>query len=141
MGLCGCSEMPLKCYQKPNRTKVRTFTAKDVGRIACYAIDDGALKSDVRREVDKCLGPNEECEHAFSVLEVILKLLLALALALFVLSTLQRLVRVLLILRRILPKEIVEALEDKRIQQLEEEVKIRIDEVTELILARKGPGS
>ena len=34
--------MTLKCYNKPNRTKPRKFTAADVRRIARYAVDDGA---------------------------------------------------------------------------------------------------
>jgi hypothetical protein len=35
-----------KCH-KPNRTKARVFTARDVRRIAKYAIDDGASPVDV----------------------------------------------------------------------------------------------
>lgn len=34
--------MPKVCYYRPNRTKVRKFTAADVERIARYAIKDGA---------------------------------------------------------------------------------------------------
>ena len=34
--------MPTKCYYKPNRTHVRHFTARDVERIAKYAVRDGA---------------------------------------------------------------------------------------------------
>lgn len=39
--------MPKVCYYKPNRTRIRVFTAKDVRRIAKYAIDDGAEAVDV----------------------------------------------------------------------------------------------
>jgi len=34
--------MPRVCYYKPNRTRVRHFSEKDVRRIAKYAIQDGA---------------------------------------------------------------------------------------------------
>lgn len=43
----GKRTMPKVCYYKPNRTRVRVFTAKDVRRIAKYAIDDGANAVDV----------------------------------------------------------------------------------------------
>lgn len=32
--------MPKKCYYKPNRARERVYTAKDVGRIARYALKD-----------------------------------------------------------------------------------------------------
>ena len=38
--------MPIKCYNKPNRTNARHFSARDVERIAKYAVRDGA---DVKR--------------------------------------------------------------------------------------------
>ena len=34
--------MPKVCYYKPNRSKIRHFSDRDVGRIARYAIRDGA---------------------------------------------------------------------------------------------------
>jgi len=39
--------LTLKCYDKPNRTKIRVFTAKDVHRISKYAMDDGASAVDI----------------------------------------------------------------------------------------------
>jgi len=39
--------MTLKCYDKPNRTKIRVFTARDVHRISRYAMDDGASAVDI----------------------------------------------------------------------------------------------
>ena len=53
--------MVLKCYNKPNRTRTRHFTAKDCGRVVCSALENGANKQDVFREVQKCLG--DVCEY------------------------------------------------------------------------------
>lgn len=56
--------MPIKCYRKPNRKKPRVFTARDVCRIAEYAIEDGAnpeeiadcICEDERRKVRELRG-------------------------------------------------------------------------------------
>lgn len=52
--------MTIKCYKKPQRSRARTFTAADVGRIVCYAIDDGENKADIRKAIAKCLDDGEE---------------------------------------------------------------------------------
>lgn len=52
--------MAIKCYNKPARARARTFTAKDVGRIVCYAIEDGESKADIRKAIAKCLDDGEE---------------------------------------------------------------------------------
>lgn len=56
--------MTIKCYNKPKRSKRRTFTAKDVGRITCEALKDGESPESVRDEVVKCLTLSEECQAA-----------------------------------------------------------------------------
>jgi hypothetical protein len=47
--------MTKKCYYKPNRTKPRRFTEKDVKRIAKYA-DNGSNKYRIAAEVLTALG-------------------------------------------------------------------------------------
>ena len=47
--------MTIKCYNKPRRTRARTFTAKDVGRIACYAKEDGVLENDIIAALEDCI--------------------------------------------------------------------------------------
>jgi phage terminase Nu1 subunit (DNA packaging protein) len=54
--------MPKICRYVPNRKKLRVFTAKDVGRIACYALEDGADPAEMRHELQRCLPDDEECE-------------------------------------------------------------------------------
>lgn len=44
------------CYDRPNRTKRRVFTNKDVARIAKYAVDDGADPRDLAVGVLSALG-------------------------------------------------------------------------------------
>lgn len=44
------------CYNRPNRTKRRVFTNKDVARIAKYAVDDGADPRDLAVGVLSALG-------------------------------------------------------------------------------------
>lgn len=53
--------MTMKCYDKPNRKKPRVFTAKDCGRIVCYAIADGANPQDVREAISECLP--QQCKY------------------------------------------------------------------------------
>lgn len=48
--------MPKICYNKPNRKKIRVFTAKDVRRIARYAQEDGAHPLEILAGVGVFLG-------------------------------------------------------------------------------------
>ena len=48
--------MANKCYYKPNRTTVRKFTARDVARIATYAVADGVDALFLIKEVISALG-------------------------------------------------------------------------------------
>jgi len=48
--------MTLVCYNKPNRSKPRVFTAKDVARIAKYASEDGADPRNIAVMVISALG-------------------------------------------------------------------------------------
>jgi len=54
--------MPKVCIERPNRTKARVYTAKDVGRIICYAIADGATIQEIRDAAEECMGEQEDCE-------------------------------------------------------------------------------
>ena len=54
-------ESGIKCYQKPNRTEERKFTAQDAARIMCYAFKGGASEADmVRRFRFHCKGETKE---------------------------------------------------------------------------------
>lgn len=46
--------MPQKCYEKPNRTAPRVWTAKHVGQVACYAMKHGATRAQIEEEIAKC---------------------------------------------------------------------------------------
>lgn len=48
--------MPIVCIDRPNRTKVRTFSAKDVGRIACKAVEAGESPAEIVKQLEECLG-------------------------------------------------------------------------------------
>jgi hypothetical protein len=48
--------MPKKCRYVPNRSKPRVFTAKDVARIAGYAVADGANPIELTALVAKACG-------------------------------------------------------------------------------------
>lgn len=49
-----------KCIAYPNRTKRRTFTAKDAGRVTCYALRDGSTVEELREELNKCAPCSDE---------------------------------------------------------------------------------
>ncbi len=43
------------CLSRPNRSRARLYSAKDVGRIYCKAIEQGVARSDIEREIaEKC---------------------------------------------------------------------------------------
>jgi len=48
--------MPVVCINRPNRSKARPFTAKDVRRIAKYAAEDGADALEIFAGVAATLG-------------------------------------------------------------------------------------
>lgn len=89
--------MATRCYNKPNRTRERTFTARDVGRIACAAVQDGVTRRDLQREIARCV-PNEEidCEKIRSFIPIIISVATA---AIVLLRTTQP---VLVVIRQIL---------------------------------------
>ena len=47
--------MPIKCYSKPRRTKVRHFNAKAVARIYCTAVQDGEDPDEIDRLIEECM--------------------------------------------------------------------------------------
>lgn len=77
--------------RREKRSKPRVFTAKDCGRIVCYALADGASEAEIRREVSRCAGG--ECSEAEDllrrVLEVAAEVALAIAVARGILITLR----------------------------------------------------
>lgn len=52
--------MTIKCYNKPNRRTPRTFNAKDVGRIACAAIENGEDEKEIIARVAICIPKLQE---------------------------------------------------------------------------------
>jgi hypothetical protein len=60
--------VPVKCFNKPNRRFPRTFKARDVGRIACAAVEDGVSPSEIRLEMQPCV-PCAEDERDKRVLQ------------------------------------------------------------------------
>jgi len=77
--------MTIVCINRPNRTYPRRYTAKDVGRIACYAMDAGATQQEIISELNKrCLKDLCDCERIRSVVLDLLSLLLGAVIAFFV---------------------------------------------------------
>lgn len=46
--------MPLRCVERPNRSKPRTFTARSVGKIYCHAVRNGVPVVEIEQEIRKC---------------------------------------------------------------------------------------
>lgn len=91
--------MTIKCFNKPNRTTVRTYTAKDVGRITCYAINAGVSKQSIQKEIEKCLGDvckrEEVNEFATNVIAAMAALTISLAISAYILAVIRNPVRIL----------------------------------------------
>ena len=71
--------MTIVCIDRPNRTKVRKFTATDVGRITCHAIDGGEIREEIIFEINRrCPSMFVcDCKEISTVLIAVLKLLAA----------------------------------------------------------------
>lgn len=116
--------MPKKCYYKPNRARKRTFTAKDVGRIACASLSDGESRTRIRNEVDKCLRNEKDtdCERLRVAVRNLLPIFAAVAVVLVNVVPVFRIIRKVLfvgsILYKALPKTTRARLESS-LQQLE----------------------
>lgn len=54
------------CLTRPNRSRPRLYTAKDVARIYCKAISQGVSRSDIEREIGERCPPDRtgECTCA-----------------------------------------------------------------------------
>lgn len=90
--------MPIKCTFKPNRKRVRTFTAKDVGRIACAAVQDGVSRRDIRLEIGKCIDDSEdECQKIRQLVPIILNAALAIVALLAIALPVLRVIRQILL--------------------------------------------
>lgn len=53
----------LRCTLRPNRSERRGYTAKDVGRIACYALRDGATPQEILSELRECAPCSDDTEQ------------------------------------------------------------------------------
>jgi len=65
------------CFVRPKRSRVRRYSAKDCGRIVCYALAAGESHEDVFDEVKKCLGDPCETERVRAFLKALLELMVA----------------------------------------------------------------
>lgn len=90
--------MGIKCYNKPNRTKTRHFSANDCGRIVCTAVKHGANRVDVWRKVEPCLGDPCEKVRVRAVISSVLEAATAIAIAVGTALAVVRLARVTLVL-------------------------------------------
>lgn len=63
--------MPLVCYNKPNRTYRRTFTARDVGRITAYARDTGASDVEILAQIAKAFGLKDIACLIYQILDIL----------------------------------------------------------------------
>lgn len=57
--------MPIYCFNRPNRSERRKFTATDASRVCRYAVENEG-QALVRRELSKCLG-DDLCEQILSL--------------------------------------------------------------------------
>lgn len=57
--------MTLVCIERPNRSKKRTFTASDVGRIACQAIKSGESRKKIIDKINEKCPDMEVCDREF----------------------------------------------------------------------------
>lgn len=64
--------MPKVCINRPNRTRKRVFTARDCGRIARYAFDDGADRIEIMTRVAKGLGVSSNICRIRNAINVLL---------------------------------------------------------------------
>lgn len=47
--------MPIKCFNKPNRSQRRFWTAKTAAQAVCYAVAAGASPEEIRQEMAPCV--------------------------------------------------------------------------------------
>jgi len=73
------------CFYRPNRKYKRRYSAKDVARIYCHALDQGVSRDDIEKEISQKCGDQSvcDCEGARLLMPQILK---ALAVAVAVLA-------------------------------------------------------
>lgn len=90
--------MTLKCYNKPNRSKPRLFSAKDCGRIVCKAVDQGQSRAEIWRRVEPCLGDPCEKVRVRAFVNAVLEAGAAIAIALTAAIAVMRIARVALAL-------------------------------------------
>lgn len=127
------------CIYRPARKEgVRRYTARDAGRVVCYALEHES-KEAVRKEVEKCLELDKECERERSLLRKILEIAEFIAAILVILSAISKLAKILAYLRRWLPAPIRKRLEGAIIrgETLEGEWKVIVEEAKELVVLKK----
>lgn len=61
----------LRCRFIPNRARKRTFTARDVGRIACEALKDGETLGELRKQLERCVPCDDDGENRNRLLKAL----------------------------------------------------------------------
>jgi len=105
------------CFHRPNRSYKRTYTANDVARIYCLAIQQGELRTDINAAIaKKCPITEPECTCE----KMIQNLLTAQSVAAMTLEMIAMLVPILKVLKKI--RTILNALKKAKImpKQLEQ---------------------
>jgi hypothetical protein len=126
--------MTLKCYNKPNRSKPRHFSEKDVGRIACKVLRQGGSETLIMKELQKCMKDPCKREKIDALVKSIAENAVSMLVALAVAQAAVRAVRVVLTVSKRIPfiaKILRKA--DKKTVQAEESMKKAQDAVKEII--------
>lgn len=79
--------MPRVCYERPNRSQPRRYSAKDAGRIICYARKYGATYGEIIAESRRrgCVGLEAcDCEEVKNFVQTVLELAAGAVLAILV---------------------------------------------------------
>lgn len=138
--------MAIKCYNKPNRTKKRHFTARDCGRIVCTAIEHGENRVSVWHQVEPCLGDPCEKVRVRALVNAVLEAATAIAIAIGTALAVIRLARVTLVLLLRIPvvrKYVIQLLgTTKKLEDAftrAKDITAEAQELERILLQRWGP--
>lgn len=124
---------PLKSCERPNRRFARRFSAKDVARIYCKAVQQGVTHESIRKELEqRCKPRDTDCDCARLLSELKQAQMVA-ELALELVAVLVPALRALKALRKII--DVLRAMEAlKKVKQIEDMNKEtpRIEDINDL---------
>ncbi len=106
MAIRGSGNAYTRCVRRPGRTKKQTWTAKAVGRVACYARKEGISVDELLKELEECAPCKDEnskrCER--QRLRTLEQNIAAMSDAVTVLNAIQLAMNALLLLGRFVPQ-------------------------------------